>query len=97
MEQIDKNTEKIKQPNNYLAFAVLSTVACFAPVGIFALLYSIKVNRMWYQGNVAGAKQASLITRTLCIWTIIAGIIFWIGILSGASYNIFGTHHRQHL
>ncbi|PQL90456.1 CD225/dispanin family protein [Apibacter adventoris] len=85
-----------EHPDNYLAFAILCTVVCFAPVGIFALFYSLRVNQYWASGNILKARRASIITRIICVWTIIAGIIFWIGILFGASYNIFGHKPLRH-
>jgi uncharacterized membrane protein len=95
---IDKENEQIladKIPDNYLAFAIICTVSCFAPVGIFALFYSLRVNQYWEEKKYLKARRASVITRVLCVWTIIAGIIFWLGILSGAFYNIFGG--KSHL
>lgn len=97
-EIIDQENEQIlkdKVPDNYLAFAIICTVACFAPVGIFALFYSLRVNQYWKQKMYAKARRCSFITRIICVWTIIAGVVFWLGILSGAIYNIFGQkfHH----
>ncbi|WP_295842543.1 CD225/dispanin family protein [uncultured Apibacter sp.] len=92
-EVVDQENDEIpkdKAPNNYLVFAIICSIACFAPVGIFALFYSLRVNQYWEQKMYSKSKRSSAITRLLCIWTIIAGIIFWMGILSGAIYNIFG-------
>jgi uncharacterized membrane protein len=92
-DSIDKENEQIladKIPDNYLAFAIICTVACFAPVGIFALFYSLRVNQYWGEKKYSKARRASVIARVLCVWTMIAGVIFWLGILSGAFYNIFG-------
>lgn len=100
MKEVENNEdEKIlpdDHPDNYLALAILCTVICFAPVGVFALFYSLRVNQYWASGEMSKARRASVITRAICVWTIIAGIIFWIGILFGASYNIFGSRPLNH-
>lgn len=93
-EIIDKETEKIlgdqKPPDNYLALAIISAIVCFAPIGIFSLFYSLRVNQYWAEKKYIKSRQVSILTRAICVWTIIAGIIFWVGILFGAIYNIFG-------
>ncbi|MXO33989.1 MULTISPECIES: CD225/dispanin family protein [unclassified Apibacter] len=97
-ETVDQEEDEVLKedaPDNYLAFAIICTVACFAPVGIFALFYSLRVNQYWEQKMYDKARRSSIITRILCIWTIIAGIVFWLGILSGAIYNIFGQKFQH--
>ncbi len=92
-DSVDKKDEKIlakRMPENYLAFAMICTIVCFAPVGIFALYSSLRVNQLWEEKKFLKARKASKITRAICFCTIVAGVIFWIGILSGAFFNIFG-------
>lgn len=88
---MDKNTlneenEQIladKVPDNYLGFATVCTIVCFAPLGIFALFFSLRVNQLWEEGKKAKARRMSVVVRHICVWTIILGFIFWIGILAG--------------
>ncbi|WP_185145064.1 CD225/dispanin family protein [Apibacter muscae] len=96
-ENIDKDIDKIlgdqKPPDNYLALAIISTIVCFAPIGVFSLFYSLRVNQYWEEKKYAKSRRASILTRVICVWTIVAGIIFWVGILFGAIYNIFGNRY----
>ncbi len=79
-----------RAPNNYLAFAMICTIGCFAPIGIFALFYSLRVNQLWEEKRVLEARKASKIARAISLCTVVVGIIFWLGVLSGAFFNIFG-------
>lgn len=44
---------------NYLVFAILSTVFCCIPAGIVAIIYAAQVNGKLQIGDLAGAKAAS--------------------------------------
>lgn len=63
------NTEKI--PENYLVWAILVTLLCFWPLGIPAIINSVKVDRLWLAGDTAGALEASQKAKK---WSIAAGI-----------------------
>lgn len=46
-------------PQNYLVWAILSTVCCCLPTGIYSILRSVKVNELWQAGDFAGAQAAA--------------------------------------
>jgi Interferon-induced transmembrane protein len=62
-------------PPNYLAWAILSTIFCFLPLGIVSIVFSAQVNSKWSTGDVAGAQRASELAKKLTIWTVVVGVI----------------------
>ncbi len=46
-------------PPNNLVLAILSTVLCCIPTGIYSIVLSTKVNTLWAQGDAAGAQKAA--------------------------------------
>lgn len=46
-------------PENNLVWAILSTVLCCLPLGIFAIVKSSQVNGLWAQGQHAEAQKAA--------------------------------------
>ena len=78
MEQNDnlKLSEVSTPPDNYLAYAILSTILCCWPIGIFAIIKSTKVNSLWNQGDTAGAQKASEDAKKFSVYAAIAGVVF---------------------
>ncbi|MBR2018369.1 MAG: CD225/dispanin family protein [Prevotella sp.] len=73
-------------PNNYLVFAILSTILCCLPTGIAAIIFSTKVDKQWAQGDKIGAQKSSEQAKLWCLISlgcgIVSGIIgFFLGIL----------------
>ena len=72
------------QPNNYMLFAILTTLFCFIPTGIVALIYASRVDSLWFGQNYGEAYEASRKAKNWCVITacigalfIIVGIIMW--------------------
>jgi Interferon-induced transmembrane protein len=61
-----------REPNNYLVWAVLSTVLCCVPFGIVSIVYSSRVSGLWSQGRYAEAQNASDSAKK---WAIISAIV----------------------
>lgn len=71
---------------NYLVFAILTTVFCCLPAGIPAIIYAAQVNGKLQAGDYAGAKAASDNAKMWCwvafglgmatalFWVLIAGV-----------------------
>lgn len=55
-------------PDNYMVWAVLSTIFCFMPLGIVAIIKATEVNSKWAIGDVAGAHQASQEAKKWATW-----------------------------
>jgi hypothetical protein len=76
---------------NYLVFAILSTVLCCPATGIPAIIYAAQVNGKLQGGDLAGAKTASNNAKMWCWISFgigLAGTVLWfllmmLGILSG--------------
>jgi hypothetical protein len=61
-----------REPDNYLVWAILTTVFCCLPLGIVSIVYSTKVSGLWSQGRYAEAQAASESAKK---WAIIAAIV----------------------
>ena len=60
------------QPDNYLVWAILSTVFCCLPFGIVSIVYSTKVAGLWAQGQYAEAQAAANNAKK---WAIIGAVV----------------------
>ncbi len=63
-------------PPNNLVLAILSTVLCCLPIGIYAIILASKVNTLWAQGDVAGAQKASADAKR---WALIGAVLGLVG------------------
>ena len=54
---------------NYLVFAILTTIFCCLPAGIVAIVYAAQVNGKLQMGDLAGAQQAS---KNAKMWSLIS-------------------------
>lgn len=63
-------------PPTNLVWAIIATVLCCMPMGIVAILYAVKVSRLYGMGDYKGAEHASEVGAWWCIATIIGGIVF---------------------
>lgn len=61
-----------QEPDNYLVWAILSTVLCCLPFGIVSIVYSNKVSGLWAQGRYAEAHEAASNAKK---WAIIGAIV----------------------
>lgn len=80
---------------NYLVFAILTTVLCCLPAGIPAIVYAAQVNGKLQAGDVAGAKAASDNAKMWC-WISFGlglGVFVVYGIL--AMVGLIGSLHRH--
>jgi hypothetical protein len=68
-------------PENYLVWAILATVLCCWPIGIFAIINSTKVGSAYNSGDYEGAQKASESAKKLAIWTAVGGAIAWVFII----------------
>ena len=62
-------------PDNNLVWAIVSTILCCWPIGIFAIIKSTSVNKLWAQGDYAGAQKAADDAKKYSIWGAAAGLI----------------------
>lgn len=73
-------------PQNYLVWAILTTVLCCLPLGVVSIVFSTQVNSKWAQGDVAGAHESARKAKLFAIWSAVIGligaIVYVIGIVS---------------
>ena len=59
---------------NYLVFAILTTVFCCLPAGIPAIIYAAQVNSKLQAGDLAGAQLASKNAKMWCLIALGVGL-----------------------
>lgn len=75
------NQDQLKQkevstpPDNYLVWAVLSTVLCCMPLGIVSIIKSSDVNKKWAMGDYEGAQKASRDAKKYAIYGAVSGVV----------------------
>ena len=80
---------------NYLVFAILTTVLCCLPAGIPAIIYAAQVNSKLQTGDFAGAQAASNNAKMWC-WIAfglgLAMVGFWVAMMMLGLVS--GLRHR---
>jgi ABC-type Fe3+ transport system permease subunit len=64
-----------REPDNYLVWAILTTIFCCLPFGIVSIVYSTKVSGLWSQGRYDEAQAASNNAKKWAIITAIVGAV----------------------
>ena len=75
-----EETNKAK-PDNFLVWAILSTVLCCLPLGIVAIVYANQVDSLWFAGKPNESQEAA---KKAKLWT-------WISAGTGAAGAILST------
>ncbi len=65
-------------PENYLIWAILSTLFCCWPVGIVSIVHATKVESKFNQGDYNGALDASQKAKKWAIISAISAGVFWL-------------------
>lgn len=73
----------MRKPDNYLVWAILSTVFCCLPLGIVAIVKASKVDALWAQGLQEEAVEAANDAKK---WSIIGAVA---GVLGVVLYVVF--------
>ncbi len=87
-----------REPDNYLVWAILSTILCCIPFGIVSIVYSSRVSGLWSSGRYNEAQEAANNAKKWAIISAIAagvswaiGIILWFVIFAVAVSNLPST------
>jgi hypothetical protein len=85
-------------PDNYLVWAILSTVLCCLPLGIVSIVFATQVSAKWAMGDRAGALDSARKAKQFAMWSAIAQVavvvlvvLFYVG-LFGLIFGIAATH-----
>lgn len=63
-------------PDNYLVWAIITTICCCIPTGIVAIIYASKVSPAYMRGNYNEALDASSKAQMWVIISFVAGLIW---------------------
>ena len=66
-----------QKPDNYLVWAILSTLLCCMPFGIVAIVKATQVDTFWAQGNQAEAIEAANAARKWTIVSVVSAVAVW--------------------
>ncbi|MDR2041804.1 MAG: CD225/dispanin family protein [Tannerella sp.] len=76
-------------PENYLVWAILTTVLCCLPLGIVSIVNATKVSTLYLQGDYTAAQKASDNAKKWALWGAILGVV--IGLLYIIFIVVFGV------
>lgn len=86
-----------KKPDNFLPWAILSTILCCLPFGVVAIVYATQVDSYWFSGNREASRRAAKRARTwtwVSVGVAVAGVVLYLllvvvlGLLSWSSANL---------
>lgn len=63
-------------PDSNLVWGILVTVLCCLPLGIVSIVKATSVDKLWAQGDYAGAQKASEDAKKFAIWGAVIGVVF---------------------
>lgn len=67
--------ENPQKPDNYMVWAILSTLFCCLPLGIASILSASKVNQLYRAGNYHEAQKSSDMAKKLAIISAVLGLV----------------------
>lgn len=84
------------KPDNYLVWAILSTIFCCLPLGIASIVYSSKVDGQYNAGDFIGAQDSANKAKKFAMWAAISGVIvavlyILLVVVVGVSGGVFST------
>lgn len=84
-------TPPTPKPENWLIWAILSTVLCCLPLGVVSIIYATKVDNLWNSGQQEEAIKASNMARLFFFLALGGGVLaLIIGFISGLASMMFG-------
>lgn len=63
------------KPDNYLVWAILSTLFCCLPLGVASIVFAAQVDGKYNSGDYAGAQESSEKAKKFAMWAAIAGVV----------------------
>lgn len=70
-----QSQQRPPKPDNYLVWAILSTLLCCLPLGVVSIVYAAKVDGLYNAGDYDGAQDASNKAKNFAMWGAIASAI----------------------
>ncbi len=82
-----------QKPENWLIWAILSTILCCLPLGIVSIIYATKVDNLWNSGQHEEAVKASNMARLFFFLALGGGVLaVIIGFISGFASIMMGGY-----
>ena len=81
-------SQRPPKPDNYLVWAILTTIFCCLPLGIISIVYASKVDSQYSAGDYIGAQDSSNKAKNFAIWAAISVVII---IILAAIFGILGN------
>ena len=72
---MDFSANKPNKPNNNLAWSLVTLLACCMPLGIVSLVYSMKVDTLYFQGQYKEAQEKADLAKKWAIGGIITSLV----------------------
>lgn len=70
-----QSQQRPPKPDNYLVWAILSTLLCCLPLGVVSIVYAAKVDGLYNSGDYNGAQDASNKAKQFATWSAISAVI----------------------
>lgn len=74
----ESNLIRPPKPDNYLVWAILTTILCCLPFGIVSIVYSTKVDNLYYAGQYEEAQAKAKSAKTWAIIAASSGVLFMV-------------------
>lgn len=66
-----------RMPATYLPWNILATICCCLPAGIAGIIFSARVSKKFYEGDLAAARRASESAAWCFMLSIVLGLVCW--------------------
>jgi hypothetical protein len=74
-------------PNNYMVFAILTTLFCCLPAGVVSIVKAAQVNSKWNAGDQMGAQDASRQAKQWAIISAVVGLVLIVLLVTTGEFN----------
>jgi hypothetical protein len=79
-----------RTPRTYLGWSVAATVLCFLPLGLIAVVYSLRASSALADGRHAAAARAGRVARRWLVSAVIVGVV--VDLVIVASLLLLGAY-----
>ena len=68
------------KPSNWLVYSILATICCCLPFGIVGIIFTARVDSLYYNGMYAEAEKAAKKAKTWTLLSFFIGLIYLIAV-----------------
>lgn len=70
--------QNLSRPDTNLVWAILSTMLCFLPLGVVAIVKAAQVDNLWNSGCYEEAIKASNDAKKYSIYSAVCSLVFYV-------------------